>query len=122
MLGGVNITKSPSGGTMGLRVTHARRSCAARTLAVALALSFAGISQAQQHAGQYEQPDIDYGARIYRGHCITCHGERDDSIPGVSLGSNKFRRATSDRALTTIIRDGIAGTAMAPNSYSDSEL
>jgi putative heme-binding domain-containing protein len=78
--------------------------------------------QAQQHVGQYEQPDIDYGARLYRGHCITCHGERGDSIPGVSLGSNKFRRATSDRDLTTIIRDGIAGTAMAPNAYSDSEL
>ena len=40
----------------------------------------------------------------------------------MSLGSNKFRRAASDRDLTNIIRDGIAGTAMAPNSYSDSEL
>ncbi|HEX5045767.1 MAG TPA: c-type cytochrome [Gammaproteobacteria bacterium] len=85
-------------------------------------MALAPSAHAQQHAGQYEQPDIDYGARLYRGHCITCHGERGDSIPGVSLGSNKFRRAASDRDLTTIIRDGIAGTAMAPNGYSDSEL
>jgi putative heme-binding domain-containing protein len=85
-------------------------------------MALAPVAHAQQHAGQYEQPDIDYGARLYRGHCITCHGERGDSIPGVSLGSNKFRRAASDRDLTTIIRDGIAGTAMAPNGYSDSEL
>jgi putative heme-binding domain-containing protein len=77
---------------------------------------------AQTHAGQYEQPDIEYGARLYSGHCITCHGERGESIPGVALGSNKFRRAASDRDLTTIIRDGIAGTAMAPSAYSDSEL
>jgi putative heme-binding domain-containing protein len=105
---------------MGNGVTHARR--VARSIAVVLLLTLAHGALAQQHAGQYEQPDIDYGARLYRGHCITCHGERGDSIPGVSLGSNKFRRAASDRDLTTIIRDGIAGTAMAPNSYSDSEL
>src|SRR6185436_19473011 len=106
---------------MGLAVTHARRHCAARSIAAALLIA-STIAQAQQHAGQYEQPDIDYGARLYRGHCITCHGERGDSIPGVSLGSNKFRRAASDRDLTTIIREGIAGTAMVPSSYSDSEL
>jgi cytochrome c oxidase cbb3-type subunit III len=79
-------------------------------------------AEAQAHAGQYEQPDIEYGARLYSGHCITCHGERGDSIPGVSLGGGRFKRAASDRDLTTIIRDGVAGTAMAPSGYSDPEI
>jgi len=95
---------------------------AARSVTLAWLVLSACAARAQQHAGQYEQPDIEYGARLYKGHCITCHGERGDSIPGVSLGSNRFRRAASDRDLTTIIRDGIAGTAMAPSAYSDSEL
>ena len=101
------------------RLVHAAAAVAAVLVAVGMA---AGAAHAQQHAGQYEQLDIEYGARLYKSHCITCHGERGESIPGVSLGSNKFRRAASDRDLTTIIRDGIAGTAMAPSAYSDSEL
>lgn len=101
----------------------ARRSVRAFALAFVAAAACGPLPlQAQTHAGQYEQIDIEYGARLYAGHCLTCHGERGDSIPGVALGSNKFRRAASDRDLTTIVRDGIAGTAMAPSAYSDSEL
>jgi putative heme-binding domain-containing protein len=86
------------------------------------ALGAARAAQAQTHVGQYELPDIEYGARLYSSHCVTCHGERGDSIPGVSLGSNKFKRAASDRDLTGIIQNGIAGTAMAPSGYSDPEI
>jgi len=98
-----------------------------RTLRYVLAcwvalLGAAGASNAQIHAGQYEQPDIEYGARLYSAQCITCHGERGDSIPGVSLGSNKFKHAASDRDLTGIIQNGIAGTAMAPSSYEEPEI
>jgi putative heme-binding domain-containing protein len=74
------------------------------------------------HVGQYEQADIEYGARLYAGRCIACHGERGESIPGVALGSNTFKRAASDRDLTSIIQNGIAGTAMPPNGYSDTEV
>ena len=80
------------------------------------------VAAAQTHAGQYEQADIEYGARLYSEHCITCHGERGDSMPPAKLGSGQFRHASTDRDLTTVIRDGIAGTAMAPGAYSDSEL
>jgi cytochrome c oxidase cbb3-type subunit III len=85
-------------------------------------LGAAGTTHAQTHAGQYERPDIEYGARLYSAQCITCHGERGDSIPGVSLGSNKFKHAASDRDLTGIIQNGIAGTAMAPSGYADPEI
>jgi putative heme-binding domain-containing protein len=89
---------------------------------VALAALAAPGARAQTHVGQYEQPDIEYGARLYAGRCIACHGERGESIPGVALGSNKFKRAASDRDLTLIIQNGIAGTAMPPNGYSDTEI
>jgi putative heme-binding domain-containing protein len=75
-----------------------------------------------QHAGQYEQADIEHGARLYSGHCVTCHGERGDTMPGANLGSGRFRHGESDRDLIGIIRTGIPGTAMAPSAYTDSEL
>jgi putative heme-binding domain-containing protein len=89
-------------------------------LPVALLLN--STCEAQTHAGQYEQADIEYGSRLYSGHCVNCHGERGDSMPGVNLRSGKFRNAPTDRELNAVIRNGIAGTAMIPSEYSDSEL
>ncbi|HLF11648.1 MAG TPA: c-type cytochrome [Gammaproteobacteria bacterium] len=77
---------------------------------------------AQTHAGQYEQADIEYGARLYSGHCITCHGAGGDTMPGANLRSGRFRNAPTDRELTDVLRNGLPGTAMTPNAYSDSEL
>ncbi len=77
-------------------------------------VAVARTSAAQTHAGQYEQADIEYGARIYSEHCVTCHGDRGDSMPPAKLGSGQFRHASTDRDLTAVIRDGIPGTAMAP--------
>lgn len=92
-----------------------------RALGLAVVLVALGAT-AQTHVGQYEQADIEYGARLYAGRCIACHGERGESIPGVALGSNRFKRATSDRDLSSIIQNGIAGTAMPPNGYSEPEI
>jgi putative heme-binding domain-containing protein len=89
----------------------------------ALAVVAGGAARAQpQHAGQYEQADIEYGARLYAGRCTICHGERGDGMPGVNLRSGRFKNASTDRELTNVIRDGVAGTAMVPNAYTDSEL
>jgi putative heme-binding domain-containing protein len=102
-------------------VTGTVRACIAATLALTSAVVITRPAAAQTHAGQYEPADIEYGARLYLSHCVTCHGERGDSMPGASLGSGKFRRAGSDRELMGVIRDGIVGTAMVPNKYTDSE-
>ena len=90
--------------------------------ALAAAATAAGAHAQLQHAGQYEQADIEYGARLYAGRCIICHGERGDGMPGVNLRSGHFKNASTDRELTNVIRDGVAGTAMVPNAYTDSEL
>jgi putative heme-binding domain-containing protein len=79
-------------------------------------------SHAQNHAGQYEQADIEYGARLYSGHCVVCHGDRGDAMPGVNLASGRFRHAERDRDVVALIRIGVPGTAMAPSAYTDSEL
>jgi putative heme-binding domain-containing protein len=93
-------------------------------IAAAAVLAVAGpaLAQAPAHAGQYEQADIEQGAQLYSGHCVVCHGERGDAMPGVNLGSGKFRRAETDRDLSALIRTGVAGTAMAPSAYNDAEL
>jgi putative heme-binding domain-containing protein len=91
-------------------------------VATAVALCACFPLHAQTHAGQYEQPDIEYGARLCSGHCVVCHGERGDTMPGANLGSGKFRNAETDRDLTNLIRNGVPGTAMAPSAYTDSEL
>ena len=83
----------------------------------------ASLARAQpQHAGQYEQADIEYGAQLYSGHCVVCHGERGDAMPGANLGSGRFRHAETDRDLTNVIRNGVAGTAMAASAYTETEL
>jgi putative heme-binding domain-containing protein len=79
-------------------------------------------AQAPAHAGQYEQADIEYGAQLYSGHCVVCHGERGDAMPGAHLGTGRFRNAETDRDLTNVIRNGLPGTAMAPSAYTETEL
>lgn len=82
----------------------------------------AAAAQGPAHAGQYEQADIEYGAQLYSGHCVVCHGDRGDAMPGANLGSGRFRHAETDRDLTNVIRNGVPGTAMAPSAYTESEL
>jgi putative heme-binding domain-containing protein len=79
-------------------------------------------SNAQMHAGQYEQADIDYGAQIFAGRCIACHGEQGDLQPTANLRRGQFRNASSDRELGNVIRNGIPGTAMVATGYSDAEI
>jgi putative heme-binding domain-containing protein len=87
-----------------------------------LAVAWLVVAQAPAHVGQYEQADIEQGAQLYSGHCVVCHGDRGDALPGVNLGTGKFRRAETDRDVSALIRTGVAGTAMAPSAYNDAEL
>jgi putative heme-binding domain-containing protein len=88
----------------------------------ALAVAGLAAAQAPAHVGQYEQADIEQGAQLYSGHCVVCHGDRGDAMPGVNLGTGKFRRAETDRDLSALIRNGVPATAMAPSAYNDAEL
>ena len=87
-----------------------------------LVLAFSTGAAAQEHAGQYAQPDIEYGFRLYTDNCFRCHAEGGDGIAGINLSDGQFRNADSDFGLMRLIRTGIAGTAMPPGDYSQSEL
>ena len=77
---------------------------------------------AQDHAGQYERADIEFGARLYNANCTRCHAESGDAVDGVDLRSGRYSRAGSDFELTRLLRTVVPGTAMPPNAFSSSEL
>lgn len=89
---------------------------------MALAFGFAGVPVLAQDAGRYEQTDIEYGARLFGMHCITCHGENGDLLPQINLRSGIFPHSPGDQELGDNIRNGIPGTAMIANAYNDSEI
>jgi putative heme-binding domain-containing protein len=66
-------------------------------------------------------PDATEGAGIYRSTCALCHGPEGRSVPGIDLGSGRFRRASSDDDLVRIIREGIPDTAMPRHEFSEAE-
>lgn len=97
----------------------------AHALTAWVALAFATATApafGQQHAGQYDVADIEYGAQLFNGRCVQCHGERGDLMPQANLRSGRFRNASSDRDLMRVIREGVPGTAMVAQGYADAEL
>lgn len=77
---------------------------------------------ALDHPVQYAPADIAFGASLYSGQCTTCHGATGEAVGGVNLRAGKFRRATTDRELTTIITTGIPGTAMPGFKFNATEV
>jgi mono/diheme cytochrome c family protein len=72
-----------------------------------------------QHA--FTPEEIAEGARMYQSNCTGCHGTAGDLVPGVSLMSGKFRRATSDDEAAGIIRKGVPGTAMQAFNFTEQQ-
>jgi putative heme-binding domain-containing protein len=67
----------------------------------------------------YSPGDVEDGERLFLANCSACHGPEGDAVPGVDLGHGKFRRASSDEELIKIILNGIQGTAMPPNNFTN---
>ncbi len=73
-----------------------------------------------QHS--YTAADIEDGSRLYRLHCVNCHGADGNALPNADLSKGKFRHAPNgtESELITIMEKGIPGTAMPPNeSFND---
>ena len=71
---------------------------------------------------QYSQTDVEAGFNLYNRNCVTCHGANGDSIAGVNLRTNQFRRVVTDADLNRLIQTGIPGTAMPPGRYTTGDL
>jgi cytochrome c oxidase cbb3-type subunit 3 len=77
---------------------------------------------AQDHVGQYAQADIERGFQLYAANCALCHGDNGASVPNVDLRSGRFRHASSDEELGSVILAGIPGRAMPPHKFDRAEL
>jgi putative heme-binding domain-containing protein len=99
-----------------------KRICLTVIVAVNLVFWVGEVLRAQEHAGEYLQADVVFGARLYADNCSSCHGVDGDSVPGVSFRGGQFRNASSDFDLRRIIANGLPDTAMPPGEYSGAEL
>jgi putative heme-binding domain-containing protein len=89
-----------------------------RTLIPALIVVAAATATAQHN---FTPAEVENGGRLYQSTCAGCHGTAGDQVAGTALRSGKFRRGSTDDEVVRIIRNGIAGTAMAPQAVSETE-
>src|SRR2546427_6169444 len=61
---------------------------------------------------EYTESEIEAGRAQYAVNCVRCHGPEGDNIPNADIGHGKFRRATTDAELLSLIQQGIPGTRM----------
>jgi cytochrome c oxidase cbb3-type subunit 3 len=76
-----------------------------------------GIPLAAQHS--FTPADIEDGGKLFRTNCVSCHGPEGTLVDGVDLGHGKFRHASTEEGVIRIIQEGIPGTAMPPNNFTD---
>jgi len=77
-------------------------------------------------AGAQENPfdtpvDARMGRRVFQSECGRCHGrdgKGNDETGAPDLTTGTFARASSDRALFEVIRDGVPGTTMVGISWA----
>ena len=77
-----------------------------------------GLLLAQEHAGFSPGQDVEAGAQLFYADCSNCHGADGATVPGVDLGRNKFKTASTDEDLIRIIIKGVPGTGMPPSNLS----
>jgi putative heme-binding domain-containing protein len=88
----------------------------ARVVSLCLFLTGALLAQSS-----YTPGEVADGHRLYLANCAGCHGPEGEAVPGVNLGSGKFRRASTDDDIVQITRNGISGTAMPPGNFSPTQ-
>src|SRR5882672_6529742 len=89
-------------------------------LAVFAAVPERAAAQAQDH--QYSATDIQRGYRVYGSQCALCHGGNGDTIAGVNLARQQFRRASSDDDIRRTITTGVPAAGMPPFNLQPAEL
>ena len=84
-------------------------------LVAALFLAWIGVGGAQgrENTNPHNTPeDVAAGGRIYRSHCIECHGRDGTGGRGPDITRGDLRYGNSDAALADTISTGIPGTSM----------
>jgi putative heme-binding domain-containing protein len=89
---------------------------------VLLTLLLAAACLAQGKNPHTTPEDVAAGARIFRSHCADCHGLTGQGGKGPDLTTGQFYHGSSDQTLLKNIGDGIPGTAMPSQFFSDDQL
>jgi len=86
--------------------------------AIAMAISAAPAPVAAQN-----DTDVDNGRRLFQGMCVECHGVGGTGGDAPSLNRPKLNHAPDDKALASVIANGIPNTAMPRiRRFTESEL
>ena len=68
-------------------------------------------------------PDLAIGRALYMGRCGHCHGQDGEGGRGAVLTTGRLRRASTDRELFVLIRNGIPDTEMTGTfSLADADI
>ena len=96
--------------------------CAAAVFVASIALVGAQNPTMLGHPEDYSRVDILHGARVYAENCDRCHGANGNGVNGVDLRSGKFRNATTDGQLRTVITTGFSTAGMPPFKFDAADL
>jgi putative heme-binding domain-containing protein len=73
--------------------------------------------------GAQNNADIDGGRRLFQGMCVECHGAGGAGGDAPSLNRPRLNHAPDDKALASVIANGIPNTAMPRiRRFTESEL
>ena len=92
--------------------------------AVAIALLGVAVNNtaSAQSNQQYSAANIQAGYRLYSSQCALCHGNNGDTIAGVNLPHQQFRRASSDADIGNTITNGVPAAGMPPFQLRPAEI
>src|SRR5215467_7123530 len=79
-------------------------------------------AQAQAPSQQYSSAQIQAGYKVYSSTCSLCHGGNGDSINGVNLSRQQFKRASTDDDIKNTIMNGVPAAGMPSFNMTPAEL
>lgn len=82
----------------------------------------AAMDAARPAAQDHGEGSPEAGARVYFSQCAGCHGTNGDTVSGIDLRRQQFRRVSSNDELARAITNGVPGTAMPPTPLQASEV
>ena len=81
------------------------------------------VAAAPARVGAQNDADVDGGRRLFQGMCAECHGAGATGGEAPSLNRPRLSHAPDDKALASVIANGIPNTAMPRiRRFTESEL